>query len=324
MEVNFVDYSQPDILKKTKPKYKPSTQKSYKMYIEHHFIPFFGHRKLKDITEMHIKEYISKKTNDDGLSSTTIRKHFYILSDILYDALKIKSPCRDIEPPAVKPYKPYVLSDEEFAIFHSVVSGLWDELPVLLAAWCGMRQGEIFCLKWDDINNNTFEITIDENRAISEFGYMDVDPKSERGFRTIVAPQKVFDLLEERRKSQNEISPYVFAMRPDKYSERFGKIIDRHNKALKDIRARKAKKNDFVPKGHKRAIEFHLADVPLPDIRFHDLRHYHATVLHNNNISDQYAADRLGHDIMVLKKIYQHLDQATKKAADEKVKGMFK
>jgi hypothetical protein len=78
MEVNFVDYSQPDIIKKTKPKYKPSTQKSYKMYIEFHFIPFFGPKKLRDIQEMSIKEYIAKKTKE-GLSSTTLRKHFYIL-----------------------------------------------------------------------------------------------------------------------------------------------------------------------------------------------------------------------------------------------------
>ena len=61
INVNFVDYSIPDILDKIKPKYKPSTQKSYNMYINYHFIPFFGHMFLKDITEMHIKEYIVKK-----------------------------------------------------------------------------------------------------------------------------------------------------------------------------------------------------------------------------------------------------------------------
>jgi integrase len=323
MEVNFVDYSQADILDKLKPKYKPSTQKSYKMYIEYHFISFFNKRKLKDIQEMHIKEYISKKTKE-GLSSTTMAKHFYILSDILYDALKIKSPCRDLKPPEIKKYKPHVLSEEEFNMLHDSFAGTWDEIPLLLAAWCGMRQGEIFCLKWGDIDKENSEITIDENRAISEFGYMDVDPKSERGFRTIPVSQKVMDLIEARRLKQEKISPYIFPMRPDSYSGRFAKLIDRHNKALKDIRAGKAKKADFIPKGHKRSVEFYLSKAPLPDIRFHDLRHYHASILYKNGISDQYAAGRLGHDISVLKKIYQHLEDSTRKATDDKVKDIFK
>lgn len=323
MDVNFVDYSQPNILDKLKPKYKPSTQKSYKMYIEYHFIPFFGTRKLKDIQEMHIKEYISKKTKD-GLSSTTLAKHFYILSDLLYDALKIKSPCRDLKPPEIKKYKPLVLSEEAFNMFHDALTGTWDEIPLLLAAWCGMRQGEIFCLKWGDIDKENSEITIDENRAISEFGYMDVDPKSERGFRTIPVSQQVINLIEARRLNQEKISPYIFPMRPDSYSGRFAKLIDRHNKALKDIRAGKAKRSDFILTGHKRCVEFNLAKAPLPDIRFHDLRHYHATILYKHGISDQYAADRLGHDISVLKKIYQHLEDSTRKATDDKVKDIFK
>jgi integrase len=323
MDVNFVDYGQPNILDKFKPKYKPSTQKSYKMYIEFHFIPFFGNRKLKDISEMHIKEYISKKAKD-GLSSTTIRKHFYILSDILYDALKIKSPCRDLEPPEIKKYKPHVLTEEEFNMFHNALAGTWDEIPLLLAAWCGMRQGEIFCLKWGDVDNGKSEITIDENRAISEFGYMDVDPKSERGFRTIPASEAVLNLIEARRINQDKISPYIFPMRPDSYAKRFPKLIIRHNKALKDIRAGKAKKSDFAITGRKRTVEFNLAKAPLPNIRFHDLRHYCATVLHKNGISDQYAAGFLGHDIIVLKKIYQHLELSTRKVNDEKVRGLQK
>ncbi|MCX7905067.1 MAG: hypothetical protein N2486_11235, partial [Caloramator sp.] len=51
----------------------------------------------------------------------------------------------------------------------------------------------------------------------------------------------------------------------------------------------------------------------LPKVRFHDLRHYHASLLYKNNVPDLYAAERLGHDIWVLKKIYQHLGLEEKK-----------
>jgi integrase len=327
MEVNFVDYSQPNILDKVKPKYKPSTQVSYEMYIETHFKKFFGKKKLKDISEMNIKEYIAKKIKGSpeckALSSTTIAKHFYVLSDILYDALKIKNPCRDIEPPEIKKYKPIILDENGFNLILDALRNTWDEIPLLLSAWCGLRQGEIFCLKWDDIDKENCLITIDENRAISEFGYMDVDPKSERGIRTIPVAKKIIDLLESHRLKQKKISQYVFEMRPDSYSGRFGKLIDRHNKALKDLKGGKVKRSDFILKGHKRSVEFNLAKAPLPDIRFHDLRHYHATILYKNGISDQYAAERLGHDIKVLKSIYQHLEDSTKRKEDDKVKEIF-
>jgi integrase len=72
------------------------------------------------------------------------------------------------------------------------------------------------------------------------------------------------------------------------------------------------------------AKKFNLLQCLLPDIRFHDLRHYHATVLYNNNVSDKYAAERLGHDIMVLKKIYQHLQESTKSKEDQKILEIFK
>jgi hypothetical protein len=53
-------------------------------------------------------------------------------------------------------------------------------------------------------------------------------------------------------------------------------------------------------------------------------RHYHATVLYEESIPDLYAAERLGHDVMVLKRIYQRLQLKKKTSLDEKVKEIFK
>lgn len=59
-------------------------------------------------------------------------------------------------------------------------------------------------------------------------------------------------------------------------------------------------------------------------MRFHDLRHYHATQMFENPpISDQYAAERLGHDINTLKTIYQHLMVNIHSDTDIVVVGLF-
>jgi integrase len=55
------------------------------------------------------------------------------------------------------------------------------------------------------------------------------------------------------------------------------------------------------------------------DIRFHDLRHYHATWLYKNGIPDLVAAQRLGDDLQTIKRIYQHIGDDTKKKFDDEI-----
>lgn len=303
----------------------PSTIKSYNMYINHHFIPFFKDRKLKDIKEMHIKEYITYKLKT--LSANTVKKHFYKLSEIFYDALKAKSPCLDIKPPKKKEYNPEILDDKGFKLLHSAVKGMWDELPILLAAYCGMRAGEIFALKPDDINKEGGYIEVDESLAISQDSkYILKEPKSKRGKRRIATPIFIFDLLDQYRRSQKTIKERLFEIRPDSYSKRFANIIKYHNEMF-DIAKRFGYPalDQYLKSHNEKSIRrnISLQKEKLPVVRFHDLRHYHATVLYKHGISDQYASERLGHDIMVLKKIYQHLESETKKEQEQKVIDIF-
>lgn len=285
-----------------KPLLASTTIKAYKMYIERHFKPAFGNMRVNKITDMHIKKYIADKMTE--LSSTTVRKHFFTLSKMFYDALKSKSPCIDIKPPKNNDFKPVIPTEVEFEQIHQAFKeiGPQEEAIILLAGWCGLRRGEIFALKWDDINEEQGTIRIDEAVALKEEGY-EFDykqPKSHNGIRTIVAPDYLIKLLKElkqlkpkkkNKKDNKDIQHEVFTYNPHTFTKKYIKIIKE--------------------KG-------------LPKVRFHDLRHYHASLLYKNNVPDLYAAERLGHDIWVLKKIYQHLGLEEKKELDEKVKKIFK
>lgn len=302
------------------PELKASTFKSYKMYINYHFKPALGRYKVSQIDELVIRKYISAKLKS-GLSSTTVRKHFFVLKKMLQPALKKNNPCLDITPPKKEEYKPYVLSDHEFNLIHNAFKGTIDELPILLAGWCGLRLGEIFALRWNDIKGNI--ITIDETKSISENGYIEDTPKSDNGIRDIIAPKYIIELFDKLKLEQFKkgLPEFIFNFRPDGYSKRFRRLIAAHNKAFEEVK--NGSQKNFEAKKYKRRHSFNLQPEPLPNIRFHDLRHYHATVLYKNGIADQYAAERLGHDVMVLKKIYQHLQIDTKKEMDEKILEIF-
>jgi len=263
----------------------PSTFVSYKIYVDAHFKPVLGKFKLNKINEIHIKEFMNDKLKT--LSPTTVRKHILVLRRILEDALKHKNPARNVKVPHADEYKPYVLTASEFDLIYNSVKGTRDEVIVLLAAWCGLRRGEIFALKPDDINAKTNTIRIDESRSISEKGYVDKKPKSKNGLRLIAVPEYLMGLLETYRKQQRKITDRIFQLRPDNYSSYFAEMIQKRK---------------------------------LPPIRFHDLRHFHATWLYNQGIPDHYAAQRLGHDIHVLKGIYQHLNVDRKLDIDDSIR----
>lgn len=288
-------------LEVNRPLLASTTVKGYKMYIEHHFKPAFGSMKVYQITDMHIKEYIASKLST--LSPTTVRKHFFTLSKILYDALKSKSPCIDIKPPKNSEFKPIIPTEVEFNRIHQAFKelSLEDEVIILLAGWCGMRRGEIFALKWDDINETEGTIRVDEAVALEEEGYQFdfKSPKSHNGIRTLAAPDYLIELLKElkatkpknKKDGETDIQPEIFTQNPHSFTKKYSKVLSEKN---------------------------------LPKVRFHDLRHYHASLLYKNKVPDLYAAERLGHDIWVLKKIYQHLGLEDKKELDQKIKNIFK
>ena len=259
----------------------PSTVSLYSTYINVHYIPFFKDMKLGKINEIQIRRFINEKLAT--LKSGTVRKLFFVLSRILSDALKKDNPCQYITAPAKDDFKPYVLTDKEFQSIHDAFKGTQYEPIVLLAGWCGLRRGEIFALKADDIDWKNHIIRVDESRCITDEGiYIDKLPKSKNGVREIPAPEYLIKLLLPLRFKQS----YLFEGRPDNFSSAWARLRIKNK---------------------------------LPPIRFHDLRHYHASWLYDNNIPDQYAADRLGHDVQILKAIYQHMRKDKSKLLDKKI-----
>ena len=298
----------------SKPLLSPTTIKAYRLYVDKHFVPAFEKLKVCDITDMHVKSYIADKLAD--LSPTTVRKHFFTLQKILRDALKHASPCIGIKPPKTGNYKPTVPTEAQFKTLQSTFAeiSMEHEAVILLAGWCGLRRGEIFALKWDDIDEKKGSIRIDEALALTEdeYKFEFKEPKSANGVRIVAAPDNLIELLKKIKKSpkkkkkravvnieekkqekqeESDIAHSVFTITPGSWSNLYAKVI---------------------------------REKKLPKVRFHDLRHYHASILYKNNVPDLYAAERLGHDVWVLKKIYQHLGLEEKKELDDKVKGLFK
>lgn len=71
-------------------------------------------------------------------------------------------------------------------------------------------------------------------------------------------------------------------------------------------------------------FSYALEKTGLPHFRFHDLRHYNASVMLSLNIPDKYAMERMGHATNnMLKTVYQHTMQEKEDSVDAALSEYF-
>lgn len=158
------------------------------------------------------------------------------------------------------------------------------EIPVLLAAVCTMRRSEICALRLEDIEGNKIHVRRGRVQN-SNNDWVDKNPKTYSSDRIIDAPP----WLCEKIRAQG----YVTRLNPQQISNRFSRMV-------------------------------HDPDLGLPICRFHDLRHYSASLMHSENVPTVYIMQRGGwKSETVLNEIYRHALDDYKKAESEKVNGKF-
>jgi len=166
-----------------------------------------------------------------------------------------------------------------------------------LAVYTGARKGELLALKWNDLDFEQQSLVISKNRLVVRGeNVVQASTKGGEGRRTISLDPETVEIMKDHRKRQFEErlkagslwneTGYIFATEfgePINYgtpTQLFTKIKNRLN---------------------------------LPDQRFHDLRHFHATQLLKAGTPLHVVAHRLGHrDPMVTATTYAHItaDQA--------------
>jgi integrase len=170
-----------------------------------------------------------------------------------------------------------------------------------LALGSGARQGELLALTWSDLDleRGTMEIRRSLAQVKSEFRVK--EPKSKSGRRTLTLPPGAVEAVREHRVQAfkaGRIADPVFCTRTGGFLERgnvlraFRGIVKRTN----ETERKRANDTDAEP------------DLILERIRFHDLRHSHASHLIADGCSIKAVSRRLGHaDVKITLSVYSHL-----------------
>ncbi len=276
-----------------KGKLADTTKLSHKNYIYNHLIPHFKGFKLKDLKPILVEAFYNEERKK--FREKTILQIHRIFSRALKDAVRnglIRSnPCQLVDAPSPDDYNPTIPDVAAFYEIRDTAVGTEHELPVLLAGLCGLRRGEVFGLTWNDID--FYQRTLRVRQVVCEVGPNMVlkPPKTKKSARTIGIPAELMVALMERKSVGFICSRDGKPTHISNYSLRFSKFLQRNN---------------------------------LPHIRFHDLRHFHATLMLQAGLDIKIVQDRLGHSNIGMTAHYQHVLPGTDKETVEKIDGYLR
>jgi integrase len=267
----------------------------YRQLITGHISPALGKTKLAALRPDDLKRFYNQKI-ETGLSPRTVRQMHAILHVALDQALKWGYVARNVvdavDAPKFERFEWTRLDLDGVRLLLNAandvpLSSLW-----ATAAYSGCRQGELLGLRWQDVNLDAGTLSVVQTLVKIEDGKPILgEPKTKNSRRTIKMSRVAVDILRAHRQRQLE---QRLLLGPDytDYGLVFTDAIGRPLPARNAVRAFKAA----------------LRHVGLPEtIRFHDLRHAHATLMFAQNVHPKAVSARLGHStIAITMDLYTH------------------
>ena len=286
---------------------RAKTLDSYAYLIDTHIIPRLGEIRIDKLTAAHLQRLYrtllesGRVKGEGGLSSSTVVHVHNILNDALDQALRWGVLGRNVtdlvDPPPLTQREMTIWTPEEVSRFLSAIKE--DRLYPLfyLVLLTGLRQGEVLGLQWADVDLQEKTLTVRRTITHLKGQLIENPPKTARGRRPLELGEAAAALLQNHRKNIDYPTEWVF-------STRYGTPIHRRNVNRSLLRLQE------------------LADVP--KIRFHDLRHSHASFLLATGANPRLIADRLGHsDVAFTLRTYAHLLPGAQREAAERVESLF-
>ena len=188
--------------------------------------------------------------------------------------------------PKKKSSDQYIPSDADVKRLIGAAKGTPMELPILLAAFGPMRRGEIAALRAENINGCTVHVCENMVKKIvnKENTWIIKQPKSAAGDRYIQFPAFVAELWKGK-------TGRICELCPDTITKNFIQLLDKTG---------------------------------LPHFRFHDLRHYSASIQHAMGVPDQYIMMRGGWGTdRTLKSVYRHTMSEKAQEQNDKINQYF-
>lgn len=264
---------------------KPRTVELYDRLLDRLILPTFGDVPMRTITRDQVRVWHDTL----GPQRATQRAHAYALLKSLFSQALDEGRVSIVNPCTIKgagvTRRARKIEPATLAELESIARAMPDRLrvAVLLAAWCGLRWGELAELRRKDLDLNAGVVRVERAVVRVDNAERIGRPKSDAGVRVVAIPPHLVPLLREH----------------------MARHVARGREAL--LFPREPKGAEHWTHGHfYKAWMTAREAAGRPDLRFHDLRHTGAVLAAQTGATLAELMGRLGHSTSTAALRYQH------------------
>jgi integrase len=261
----------------------PKTRALYRDLLDGRILPVLGDETVRAVTPATVRAWwvgLGKKT-------PTRNTHAYQLLKTIFNTARedravAENPCQIKtagRPP--KPRDVQALTPAELEKVAEAVSETY-RAAVPVAAWCGLRFGELIELRRKDVHVFGDRMVLKIRRAATRVDNKLVigPPKTDAGIRDVSVPPHVAEILRGHMKARTGRGPEAFV--------------------FTTTRGQRLSTTAFT-----KAVKAGFASVGKPDMRVHDLRHVGATLAAQAGATTKELMRRIGHTTPAMAMRYQ-------------------
>ena len=296
-----------------RPRISPRSHERYIELVRKNLVPLLGPVALtrlrpEQISAAYAKALVNgRRDGTGGLSPRTVHHMHRVLRQGLALAVKwrilARNPADDVDPPKVERTKMRALDADETAALLAHFRPTRMFVPVILGVLCGLRRGEITALRWRAVDFATGHLAIVESMEQTKAGIRIKETKSGKSRRVTLPALALEELRRHRARQAEELL-------------RLGVRLSDDDHVFAQADGQRVQPNSLT---HE-FVRILALSKKLPRIRFHDLRHSHATQMLANGVHPKIAQERLGHSsIAITLDLYSHVLPGMQEDAAAKV-----
>ncbi|MGA7675912.1 MAG: tyrosine-type recombinase/integrase [Rhizomicrobium sp.] len=298
----------------------PKTHERYSEIVANFLSPELGALPITKLAPAHIQAAYAKWATsgrldgkEGGLSALT-RRHFHrVLRSALGRAVEQQVIARNPTDafrkrlPKVERRPMVTLSTEQSNRLLDAIRHTRLYWPCMVALATGMRRGEILALRWKNVDLERAVVRVTESLEQTKAGLRFKAPKTDR-FRSVTLPRYAVADLRRLKRTQAErllaigvrqTGDTLLCAREDGEPHQPRSLTHEFTRALARV-------------------------TDLPRVRFHDLRHSHATQLLLAGVHPKVAQERLGHSsVTVTLDVYSHVTTTMQEDAADRLDEAF-
>lgn len=319
-EILFSDYLK-TWLEDTKSTISENTYFSYRTTIHNSICSYFESKKIKlcDLKPYHLQEFYNIKMARDGVTANTVHHYHANIHKALDFALNTERINSNSADKVTLPKKEKHIADcytaDELKTLLREAKGSSLETVILLAAWFGLRRGEIVGLKWDcvDFKNNTIAIVgtvTDKGENGSKIKNLTYRPttKTKASLRTFPMTKEAAEYLNALKSAQEHRR-----LTQRNYNNEFADFVCVRNNG------------DLMPLEYiSRAFPRFCEQCGLRRIPLHSLRHTNISLLVQSGANMKEVQEWAGHSsYSTTADIYSHIQAKSKIKLLESLEKLF-